>query len=85
MVIDKVKFFILCAQRCKRMPTVVRDAGLSPSVMRYIDAGKPSTAETVGKLAKVLQCQPNELLKLQSVYLYTAFTVRLEQRKTQQV
>ena len=64
MVIDKVKFFILCAQRCKRMPTVVRDAGLSPSVTRYIEAGKPSTAETVGKLAKALQCQPEELLKL---------------------
>lgn len=64
MVIDKVKFFILCAQRCKSVPAMVRDAGLSPSVTKYIEAGKPSTAETVGKLAKVLQCQPEELLKL---------------------
>ena len=64
MVIDKVKFFILCAQRCKSVPAVVRDAGLSPSVTKYIEAGKPSTAETVGKLAQALQCQPEELLKL---------------------
>ena len=64
MVIDKVKFFILYAQRCKSVPAMVRDAGLSPSVTKYIEAGKPSTAETVGKLAKALQCQPEELLKL---------------------
>ena len=64
MVIDKVKFFILCAQRCKSVHAMVRDAGLSPSVTKYIAAGQPSTAETVGKLAKALQCQPEELLKL---------------------
>ena len=40
MVIDKVKFFILCAQRCKSVPAMVRDAGLSPSVTKYIEAGK---------------------------------------------
>ena len=64
MVIDKVKFFIMCAKKCEKMTSIVKQAGLSVAVLRYINAGKPSKEETVGKLAKVLQCQPEELVKL---------------------
>lgn len=64
MIVDKVKFFIMCAKRKQNMTDVVAGAGLSNMVMRNINMGKPSTAVTVGKLAEVLQCQPEELLKL---------------------
>ena len=64
MIIDKVKFFIQCAKRKKNMTDVIADAGLSTMVIKNINAGKSSKAATVGKLAEVLQCQPEELLKL---------------------
>ena len=64
MIIDKVKFFIMCAKHKQNMTDVIAGAGLSNMVMRNINTGKPSTAVTVGKLAEVLQCQPEELLKL---------------------
>lgn len=64
MIIDKAKFFIMCAKRCKKMTEVVKKAGLSMVVLNNINAGRPSKSETVGKLASVLQCQPEELLKL---------------------
>ena len=64
MNIDKVKFFIHCAKRKKNMSDVIADAGLSSMVMKNINAGRASTAATVGKLDEVLQCQPEELLKL---------------------
>ena len=64
MNIDKVKFFIMCARQKRNMKDVIADAGLSSIVMKNINAGRASTAATVGKLAEVLQCQPEELLKL---------------------
>ena len=64
MNIDKVKFFIMCAKHKKNKSDVIADAGLSSMVMKNINAGRASTAATVGKLAEVLQCQPEELLKL---------------------
>lgn len=64
MIIDKVKFFIMCAKQKKNMKEVIADAGLSTMVMNNINAGRSSKAVTVGKLADALQCQPDELLKL---------------------
>lgn len=64
MIVDKVRFFVLCAKRKKNVTKIVAEAGLSSVVLKSINAGKPSTAVTVGKLATALQCQPEDLLKI---------------------
>lgn len=64
MVVDKVKFFVLCAKKCEKVSKIVEQAGLSTAVLISINKGKNVNAETAGKLALALGCEPEELLKI---------------------
>lgn len=64
MVVDKVKFFFLCAKKCERVSKVLEKAGLSTAVLISIKKGKNVNTETAGKLALALGCEPEELFKI---------------------
>ena len=64
MVVDKVKFFLLCAKKCETVSNILKKAGLSTAVLASIKKGKNVKAETAGKLALALGCEPEELFKI---------------------
>lgn len=63
MVMDKVKFFLLCAKKCENVSNILKKAGLSTAVLVSIKKGKKMSAATFGKLALALGCEPKDLLK----------------------
>ena len=40
---------------------LMKEAGISQAVIRHIQGGKPIKPETVGKIARVLDCDPADI------------------------
>lgn len=63
LIIDNRAFLIACANKCMGCVEATKQAGVSNCVLHRIKHGKCVHAETVGKLAKVLDVKPIDLLK----------------------
>lgn len=63
LIIDNRAFLIACANKCIGKVEATKRAGISNCVLHRIKNGKNVHAETVGKLARVLDVKPIDLLK----------------------
>lgn len=63
LVIDRRKFLVACANKCIGGVEATKKAGVSTCVLHGIKQGKCVHTETIGKLAKVLDVKPIDLLK----------------------
>lgn len=63
MKLDKQKYELVCARACVSSKDIIAK-GISKGTLHRMLSGAAIRPETIGKLAKVLECDVTEIIKL---------------------